>query len=24
MAMQGLDAIGIEKAILNQWPDIKS
>jgi 1-deoxy-D-xylulose-5-phosphate synthase len=24
MAMQGLDASGIEKAILNQWPDIKS
>jgi len=24
MAMQGLDALGIEKAILNQWPDIKS
>jgi 1-deoxy-D-xylulose-5-phosphate synthase len=24
MAMQGLDASGIEKAILDQWPDIKS
>ena len=24
MAMQGLDASGIEKAILNQWPDFKS
>ncbi len=24
MAMQGLDALGIAKAILNQWPDIKS
>jgi 1-deoxy-D-xylulose-5-phosphate synthase len=24
MAMQGLDASGIEKAILNQWPDIMS
>jgi 1-deoxy-D-xylulose-5-phosphate synthase len=24
MAMQGLDAAGIEKAILNQWPDTKS
>jgi 1-deoxy-D-xylulose-5-phosphate synthase len=24
MAMQGLDASGIEKAILYQWPDIKS
>ena len=24
MAMQGLDASGIEKAILNHWPDIKS
>jgi len=24
MAMQGLDASGIEKAILSQWPDIKS
>ena len=23
MALQGLDASGIEKAILNQWPDIK-
>jgi 1-deoxy-D-xylulose-5-phosphate synthase len=23
MALQGLDATGIEKAILNQWPDIK-
>jgi 1-deoxy-D-xylulose-5-phosphate synthase len=23
MAMQGLDASGIEKAILNQWPGIK-
>jgi 1-deoxy-D-xylulose-5-phosphate synthase len=23
MAMQGLDAAGIEKAISNQWPDIK-
>jgi 1-deoxy-D-xylulose-5-phosphate synthase len=23
MAMQGLDASGIEKAIFNQWPDIK-
>ena len=24
MALQGLDASGIEKAILSQWPDIKS
>jgi len=24
MAMQGLDASGIEKAILDQWPDFKS